>query len=192
VWSEYLRRRQMRLVIAKAFLFGVLVFFVIDAAVVVYVVYILQHNLSYFASHSEFNPYFGASVVLGVATSVASYFPLRKRTETRIRELSDLIDKLMSPAGQEEASNALAATRKMLEALPEIAKPRYQDALVLGLIAFLLVTMTPLAAVGLFVGLAVFLYFRYEAKRTYERELASLDNQRKVFEEKMDSFAQTL
>jgi hypothetical protein len=182
----------MRLVIAKAFLFGVLVFFVIDAVVVAYVVYVLQHNLSYFASHSEFNPYFGASVVLGVATSVASYFPLRKRTETRIRELSDLIDQLKSPAGHEEASNALLATRKMLEALPEIAKPRYQDALVLGLIAFLVVTLTPLAAVGLFVGLAVFLYFRYEAKRTYERELASLDNQRKTFEEKMDSFAQTL
>jgi len=191
-WSEYIRRRERRLVLARSLIFGGLVFFVLTSVVVAYLV--SQYDWAYFVAHrDQYVPYFGLSILLGMATLVASYIVLRRRTESKFRELSDLIGQLKADKeGHEEAWKALAATRKMLEVLPEVARPRTTDALVYGLIAFVLAAVVAKAPIGLLAGIAVFLYFRYEGRRTYETELSRLEEQRKVFEERMQSFAQSL
>ena len=191
-WSDYIRRREQHLVLAKSFLYGGLVFFVMVSALVAYVV--SEYDLAYFIAHRDaFTPYFETSLILGLATLLGSYFILGRRTRSRIGELSDLVDQLKGgKEGHEEAWKALAATKKMLEVLPEVARPRSQDALVFGLIAFVIATILARAPIGVLVALAVFLYFRYEGRRTYETELSRLEEQRKIFEEKMQTFAQTL
>ena len=59
-------------------------------------------------------------------------------------------------------------------------------------LTFLIAFFASYTLEGIFVALAVFLYFRWEGRKNYERELAKLEEQRKVFEEKMQSFAQSL
>ncbi len=191
-WSEYIQRREMRLRVAKAFLYGGLVFFVMAAGLAAYVV--SQYSQPYFLSHIyDYSSYWASSILLGVITIVGSFVVLRRRSLMRFKELSGLFDQISSSkGGHEEASNALAATRKMLEVLPEIARPRYEEPLAYAALASLIATLASFAAVGLFVAVAVFLYFRWEGRRNYEKELARLEEQRKVFEEKMQSFVQTL
>lgn len=191
-WSDHIRRRERRLVVAKAFLYGGLVFFALVSAVVAYVA--SEYDFTYFVSHRDsFVPYFEVSILLGVATLAASYLVLRRRAESKFGELSQIMDQLKEgEGGHGEAWRALAATRKMLDVLPEIARPRSQDALVYGLLAFALSAIVARAVIGIAVGLVIFLYFRYEGRRTYETELSRLEAQKKIFEERMQSFASTL
>lgn len=191
-WSEYLRRRGKHLAVAKALVYGGVVFFVLVSAMVAYVA--SEHDLAYFVTHrDDFVPYFGASIVIGLGTVMASYFVLNRRTVAKVGELSGLVEELKgAKGGHEEAWRALAATKKMLDVLPEIARPKSQDALVYALVAFALSTAVATAPIGIIVGLVVFLYFRHEAVRTYETELSRLEEQRKIFEQKMQSFAQSL
>ena len=191
-WSEYLMRRERRLVVAKSLVYGGVVFFVLVAAVIAYAV--SQYDITGLLAHKgDFVPYFEAAVFTGVATVVASLVVLNRRTEPKLKEVSELVEQLKAgPGGHEEAWKALAATRKMLDILPEIARPKTQDALVYGLLSFVLAAIVARAPIGIAVGLAVFLYFRYEGQKTYQTELSRLEEQRKIFEEKMQSFAQTL
>lgn len=191
-WSQHIERRGKHLALAKAFLYGGLVFFVLTSALVAYVS--SEYDFSYFIIHRDlFVPYFEASILLGLGTLAASYIVLGRRTESRVGELSELVEQLKgSKGGHEEAWSALAATKKMLDVLPEIARPKSQDALVFGLIGFVVTAIFARATVGILVGLAVFLYFRYEGMKTYQTELTRLEEQRKIFEEKLQSFAQTL
>lgn len=191
-WSEAIRRKERRLVLARSFIYAGLIFFVLTSALVAYLVSL--YDWDYFVLHRGlFTPYFEAIAILGVGTLVVSYFVLSRRTETKFRELSDLISQLKpGKDGYEEAWKALAATKKMLDVLPEIARPKTQDALIYGLVAFVLGAIVARATFGLIVGVAVYLYFRYEGRKTYEFELSRLDEQRRIFEERMQSFAQSL
>lgn len=191
-WSRYIKRREKRLVLAKSFLYGGLVFFALVSALVAYVA--SENDFAYFIAHrEEFVPYFEASILLGLATLALSHFILSRRVEFKVRDLSELVDQLKEGSeGHEEAWRALASTKKMLDVLPEIARPRTQDALVYGLVAFAMAAVIARAPAGLLVGLAVFLYFRHEGMRTYQTELSRLEEQRRIFEEKMRSFAETL
>ncbi len=191
-WSDYLRRRERHLVIAKSLVYGGLIFFLLVAAVISYVA--SEYDIAYFVAHKEqFVPYFEVAILIGVGTVVASLAILNRRTESRMREVSELVNQLKGGAGgHEEAWKALAATRKMLDALPEIARPRTQDALIYGLLSFVLVAIVARPVVGVAVALVIFLYFRYEGTKTYQTELSRLEEQRKVFEEKMQVFTQSL
>lgn len=191
-WSDNLKRKEKHLVIAKSLVYGGVVFFALISTIVAYVV--SQYDWTYFVVHQDdFAPYFQISIVAGIVTLVGSYLILNKRTESKVRELSDLVNQLKAgKAGHEEAWNALAATKKMLDILPEIARPKSQDALVYGLIGFAIAGIVARATVGILVGLAVFLYFRYEGRKTYETELSRLEEQRRVFEAKMQSFTESL
>jgi len=95
-------------------------------------------------------------------------------------------------AGEGISETALSLTDKIFTLLPEMARKRDQDSLLFGVAAFVFALFGGNFAVAILVGVIVWLYFRYEFRRTYEQEISKFGEQKRVFEQRKKDFIESL
>jgi hypothetical protein len=140
-----------------------------------------------------------ASLLLaGGICGVVAYVFLGRRENPKLRELSELIARTKATRGtgdggaQGITGSALLETEKILELLPQLVRTRNQDSLLFGLVAFVVASILARPPIGILVGVIVWLYFRYETNRTYDRQLAKIEEQRRIFELRKEEFLRNL
>lgn len=202
-WMRRLRKRERRVRLASAFLTGFLVFAGLEAIFIGFVVAI--HSPAYFTvfigKGSLVLALAGPAALAGLASGTATYFFLKRSHETRLNELSSLITQMnteqkLDNESQVITDKALSFADKVITLLPEIVRKRNQDSLLFGIVAFIITAIvarsTWTAPVAIVVGAMVWLYFRYETGKTYEREISKFEEQRRVFEQRKKDFLETL
>lgn len=127
---------------------------------------------------------------------------MRRRHESELKELSSLINEMkkrMAEAQQSPGSGrgfteeALSLAEKIMTLLPELVRKRNQDSFLFGIVAFIFtVTLSGNLAVGILVGVIVWLYFRYETRKTYDKEISKFEDQKRIFELRKSEFLESL
>ncbi|MDG6994732.1 MAG: hypothetical protein JRN52_02320 [Nitrososphaerota archaeon] len=128
-----------------------------------------------------------------IAGSVISYFVLARRKNSHLEELSNIVGQLKSRKTEATTEGALSMTDKIITILPELERRRTEDSLLYGILAFIVsLVISRFAPLALIVGVAVWLFFRYELRRTYERTVAKFEEQKLVFEQRKKDFMESL
>ena len=105
------------------------------------------------------------------------------------------------PAGKESSAtegegiteNALFLADKILNLLPGLVRRRNQDSILYGIVAFILAGLIGRnAAIAILVGAIVWVYFRYETRKSYDKEIAKIEEQKRVLEQRKQEFLETL
>ena len=196
--------------LASSFLTTFLVFFVVGLTGIGYL--ILRNGWLYlttlFVQRSTvlYSVLETAGLVALIAGFV-TYFLLRRRHNARLRELTNLTremkEKLAAQdknpssgaSGEREGitADALSVAEKIVTLLPELVRKRDQDSLLFGAVGFLITLLFGgNLAVAVLVGVIVWLYFRYETRKTYDQEISKLETQKEIFEQRKKDFLETL
>ncbi|MFI5450491.1 MAG: hypothetical protein ACHQ03_12085 [Candidatus Bathyarchaeia archaeon] len=201
-WLGRLRRRELRVRLASSFLTACLVFLAAGIAfLVVAVIYFGAFGgLSNFFRQSSLDSVIASSIFLvGVISGFATYFLLRRKHEARLKELSSLIiemkkiDQEQAENGEAITENALYLADKIMTLLPELVRKRNQDSILFGAVALILADVIGNNfPVAILVGVLVWLYFRYETRKTYEREISKFEEQKRVFDQRKQDFMETM
>jgi hypothetical protein len=102
----------------------------------------------------------------------------RRQKGFKFAELGLLLDKIKEHGASTE--DGLRLMDAMHQAAVTVRKRRLDSALEYGIAAFILVSLVGLnAGFGALAGVVVYLYFRFEAVREYEREDAKYENSKK-------------
>jgi hypothetical protein len=110
---------------------------------------------------------FLAAVVIGVGASLTTYI-IRHRRGFKFEELGVLLNKMK--AGGASAEDGLHLMDAMHQAAAAVKKRRLDSAFEYGVVAFALVALIGSnAGIGALGGVIVYLYFRFEALREYEK-----------------------
>jgi len=209
-WLGRIRTRELRVRLASSFLTTVLGF--VALIVVVLGSFVVQHGLQYFSVLIQQDVALVGGVTLllflgAVMSGIVGYYLLKKNDEARLKELSSLVaqmKKKMVEEGQQEKSsspaagegiteNALFLADKILNLLPGLVRRRSQDAILYGMVAFILAGIIGQnLAVAILVGVIVWLYFRYETGKSYDQEIAKIEEQKRVLEQRKQEFLETL
>lgn len=120
---------------------------------------------------SAFIPYllaaFLSSIAIGVGAGFATYL-IRRRRAFKFAELGVLVGKMKQ--GGASSEDGLHLMDAMHQAAFAVRKRRLTSALEYGILGFAIVTIFGLnPGLGALAGVIVYLYFRYEALREYER-----------------------
>ena len=140
----------------------------------------------------------GPPLITGVASGVITYLLLKRRHKMRLEELSSLIAEMENTNEQSAISHgiiedAIRLADKTTTLLPQLVRRRHQDSILFGVVAFLVSDIiTRSVPVAVLIGAIVWLYFRYENSRSYEREISRLELQRRAFEERRNNLMETL
>jgi ABC-type multidrug transport system fused ATPase/permease subunit len=111
---------------------------------------------------------FLVAVAIGVAAGIAMYAARRKRG-FKFAELGDLLNKMRE--GRASSEDGLRLVDTMHEAALTARKQRLDSAFEYGVAAFILVSVVGLnAGFGALAGVVVYLYFRFESLREFEKE----------------------
>jgi hypothetical protein len=208
-WLRQIRTRQKRVRLVSSFLTGILVFFgiLIVAAATIFIGSGAYLNQTTFATvfqqyQNEFFEFVGAAFLLAPISAIVTYVLLRRIHEIQLRELSSLtaqlkkieVDHLQTTngGGQGFTENALSLADKILNLLPGIVRKRNQDSLLYGVAAFVLSLVSGNLGAAILVGVIVWVYFRYETRKTYEREVSKFEEQKRAFEQRKKDFMDTL
>jgi ABC-type multidrug transport system fused ATPase/permease subunit len=121
---------------------------------------------------------FLASIVIAVGAGIVTYL-FRRRRAFKFAELGELVAKMkQSGASSEEGLHLMDA---MHQAAFAVRKRRLTSAFEYGVLAFAIVTILGLnAGIGALAGVIVYLYFRYEALREYERGEERYENSKRA------------
>jgi hypothetical protein len=193
--------------LASAFLTGFLVFLV--SAAFSFIVTQSAHFVETNSTHLQIQflqspnlafALVGASALAGLAAGTVTYLFLKRRHEARLRELSTLTREMRNEAQQANVAsshgvtdNALSLLDKIMMILPEIVRKRNQDSLLFGVVAFLVAAIVVHSLeISVVVGAMIWLYFRYETRKTYQREIRKLEEQGRVFEQRKKELVETL
>jgi hypothetical protein len=200
-WLGRLRTRESRVRLASSFLTTILVFLVVGGGLAGFL--FSQGQLSTLLQHPTLaSSVAGAILLSGLAGGIATYFLMKRRHEAQLKELSSLITEMKKKMEEEQKANgnggegitedALSLADKIVTLLPEMVRKRNQDSLLFGVVAFILALFTGNFAVAVLIGVIVWLYFRYEFGKTYEKEISKLEEQKKIFEQRKKDFIETL
>jgi uncharacterized membrane protein YobD (UPF0266 family) len=120
---------------------------------------------------------FLASIAIAAGAGVVTYI-VRRRRAFKFAELGVLVAKMKQGASSEDGLHLMDA---MHQAAVAVRKRRLDTALEYGILAFAIVTILGLnAGIGAVAGVIVYLYFRYEALREYERGEERYENSKKA------------
>jgi hypothetical protein len=120
---------------------------------------------------------FLASLVIAAAAGITTYL-IRRRRGFKFAELGVMLNKMkQGGATSEDGLHLMDAVRQA----SLVAKKRKMDsAFKYGVVAFAIVALIGLnAAIGALAGVIVYLYFRFEALREYEREEMRYEDSKK-------------
>jgi hypothetical protein len=201
-WLSFLARRQKRVRLAQAFLTAVSV--CVGSIAIVLAIVLEQDSLTFFLAHPGTTGIIAVSILsVGGACGAVAYVLLGRKENPKLRELSDLIARTKARRGaggegeeviyaQEITGSALLETEKILELLPQLVRTRNQDSLLFGMVAFVVAAVLARPPIGILVGVIVWLYFRYETNRTYDRQISKIEEQKKIFEQRKEEFLENL
>jgi ABC-type multidrug transport system fused ATPase/permease subunit len=121
---------------------------------------------------------FLASIAIAVGAGFVTYI-IRRRRGFKFAELGVLVAKVKQ--GGASSEDGLHLMDAMHQAAFVVRKRRLTSALEYGIVAFAIVTIFGLnAGIGALAGVVVYLYFRYEALREYERGEEKYENSKRV------------
>jgi predicted histidine transporter YuiF (NhaC family) len=207
-WLERLRRREFRVRLAGSFLTGSLVLMAVGAAAI----------LSFYLSQGEaIDDFFeqqslafqfslvGAAAAAGLISGILTYFFLKRKHDTRMKDLSSLITEMKKKTNEQQKNNAnvgggegitkeaLSLAEKIVTLLPELVRKRKHDSLLFGAVAFIVTNVViSNLVVAIIVGVLVWLYVRHRTKKSYEHEMSKYEEQKRVFEQRKKDFIDTL
>jgi hypothetical protein len=220
-WLKRIKRRQLEVRLASAFLVLILIFFatlILDAAVLVFSAHLIGSTNA--SMSNNFNSYIqqhpsalfrlvGPAFLTAPVSALVTYFLLRWKHNRQLKELSSLTKQMKKRLDMEAPQqikstttvsddgiidDAFSLTDKLLTLLPAVAlRKRSLDSLLFGMVAFIFGTiLSGNVAVAIVVGVVVWLYFRYETSRSYERDLARFEEQKRFYEQRKQDFIATL
>jgi uncharacterized membrane protein (DUF106 family) len=208
-WLERLRRREFRVRLAGSFLTGSLVLMAVGAAAI----------LGFYLSQGEERDDFfeqqslafqfsllGSAAAAGLISGILTYFFLKRKHDTRMKDLSSLITEMKKKTNEQQQKNnanvgggegitkeALSLAEKIVTLLPELVRKRKHDSLLFGTVAFIVTNFViSNLVVAIIVGVLVWLYVRHRTRKSYEHEMSKYEEQKRVFEQRKKDFIDTL
>jgi len=210
-WLSSVQKRESRVRLVSSFLTTSLVFVAVGLGLAAYYFSQGQLNFHDFSQNQvTINQKFlifslGISApVTGFASGIATYFLLKRKHNEELKGLSSMVSEMKNKMGQQQyerqtnggegiAADALTLADKIMALLPELVRKRNQDALLFGAVAFIIANIVGHnAGAAVIVGVIVWLFFRYEARKAREREITRLEDQKKVFEQRKKDFLDSL
>jgi uncharacterized membrane protein (DUF106 family) len=209
-WLERLRRREFRVRLAGSFLTGSLVLMAVGAAAILgfYLSQGEEIDDDFFEQQSlafQFS-LLGAAAAAGLISGILTYFFLKRKHDTRMKDLSSLITEMKKKTNEQQqkknanvgggegiTKEALSLAEKIVTLLPELVRTRKHDSLLFGAVAFIVTNFViSNLVVAIIVGVLVWLYVRHRTKKSYEHEMSKYEEQKRVFEQRKKDFIDTL
>jgi hypothetical protein len=173
-YYNYLKGKHVHETRLDTIIVGLVVWFASFVVLGVGVVYTIKGSMAvdYLAGA------FLGSIVIGAVGGLVTFL-VRRRRGFKFAELGVLIQKMKSESASSE--DGLRLMDSMHQVAAAVKKRRLDSALEYGLIAFAVVALVGLnAGIGALAGVIVYLYFRYEALREYERGEERYENSKKM------------
>ena len=208
-WLERLRRREFQVRLAGSFLTGSLVLMAVGAAAILGFYLSQGEEIDDFFEQQSLAFQFslvGAAAAAGLISGILTYFFLKRKHDTRMKDLSSLITEMKKKTNEQQQNNAnvvgggegitkeaLSLAEKIVTLLPELVRKRKHDSLLFGAVAFIVTNIViSNLVVAIIVGVLVWLYFRQRTKKSYEHEMSKYEEQKRVFEQRKKDFVDTL
>ena len=208
-WLESLRRREFRVRLAGSFLTGSLVLMAVGAAAILGFYLSQGEEIDDFFEQQSLAFQFsllGAAAAAGLISGILTYFFLKRKHDTRMKDLSSLITEMKKKTNEQQQNNAnvvgggegitkeaLSLAEKIVTLLPELVRKRKHDSLLFGAVAFIVTNVViSNLVVAIIVGVLVWLYVRHRTKKSYEHEMSKYEEQKRVFEQRKKDFIDTL
>ena len=208
-WLERLRRREFRVRLAGSFLTGSLVLMAVGAAAILGFYPSQGEGIDDFFEQQSLAFQFslvGAAAAAGLISGILTYFFLKRKHDTRMKDLSSLITEMKKKTNEQQQNNAnvvgggegitkeaLSLAEKIVTLLPELVRKRKHDSLLFGAVAFIVTNVVVSnLVVAIIVGVLVWLYVRHRTKKSYEHEMSKYEEQKRVFEQRKRDFIDTL
>jgi predicted histidine transporter YuiF (NhaC family) len=206
-WLERLRRREFRVRLAGSFLTGSLVLMAVGAAAIVGFYLSQGEEIDDFFEQQSLAFQFslvGAAAIAGLISGILTYFFLKRKHDTRMKDLSSLITEMKKKTNEQQSNanvgggegitkEALSLAEKIVTLLPELVRKRKHDSLLFGAVAFIVTNVVVSnLVVAVIVGVLVWLYVRHRTKKSYEHEMSKYEEQKRVFEQRKKDFIDTL
>jgi ABC-type branched-subunit amino acid transport system permease subunit len=208
-WLERLRRREFRVRLAGSFLTGSLVLMAVGAAAILGFYLSQGEEIDDFFEQQSLAFQFsllGAAAAAGLISGILTYFFLKRKHDTRMKDLSSLITEMKKKTNEQQQNNAnvvgggkgitkeaLSLAEKIVTLLPELVRKRKHDSLLFGAVAFIVTNFViSNLIVAIIVGVLVWLYVRHRTKKSYEHEMSKYEEQKRVFEQRKKDFIDTL
>lgn len=208
-WLERLRRREFRVRLAGSFLTGSLVLMAVGAAAILGFYLSQGEEIDDFFEQQSLAFQFslvGAAAAAGLISGILTYFFLKRKHDTRMKDLSSLITEMKKKTNEQQQNNAnvvgggegitkeaLSLAEKIVTLLPELVRKRKHDSLLFGAVAFIITNVVVSnLVVAIIVGVLVWLYVRHRTKKSYEHEMSKYEEQKRVFEQRKKDFIDTL
>ena len=208
-WLERLRRREFRVRLAGSFLTGSLVLMAVGAAAILGFYLSQGEEIDDFFEQQSLAFQFslvGAAAAAGLISGILTYFFLKRKHDTRMKDLSSLITEMKKKTNEQQQNNAnvvgggegitkeaLSLAEKIVTLLPELVRKRKHDSLLFGAVAFVVTNVViSNLVVAIIVGVLVWLYVRHRTKKSYEHEMSKYEEQKRVFEQRKKDFIDTL
>jgi ABC-type branched-subunit amino acid transport system permease subunit len=208
-WLERLRRREFRVRLAGSFLTGSLVLMAVGAAAILGFYLSQGEEIDDFFEQQSLAFQFsllGAAAAAGLISGILTYFFLKRKHDTRMKDLSSLITEMKKKTNEQQQNNAnvvgggegitkeaLSLAEKIVTLLPELVRKRKHDSLLFGAVAFIITNVViSNLVVAVIVGVLVWLYVRHRTKKSYEHEMSKYEEQKRVFEQRKKDFIDTL
>jgi uncharacterized membrane protein (DUF106 family) len=149
----------------------------------------------------------GAAAAAGLISGILTYFFLKRKHDTRMKDLSSLITEMKKKTNEQQQKNnanvvgggegitkeALSLAEKIVTLLPELVRKRKHDSLLFGAVAFIVTNVVVSnLVVAIIVGVLVWLYVRHRTKKSYDNEMSKYEEQKRVFEQRKRDFIDTL
>lgn len=206
-WLERLRRREFRVRLAGSFLTGSLVLMAVGAAAILGFYLSQGEEIDDFFEQQSLAFQFslvGAAAAAGLISGILTYFFLKRKHDTRMKDLSSLITEMKKKTNEQQSNanvgggegitkEALSLAEKIVTLLPELVRKRKHDSLLFGAVAFIVTNVVVSnLVVAVIVGVLVWLYVRHRTKKSYEHEMSKYEEQKRVFEQRKKDFIDTL
>jgi uncharacterized membrane protein (DUF106 family) len=210
-WLERLRRREFRVRLAGSFLTGSLVLMAVGAAAILgfYLSQGDEIDDDFFEQQSLAFQFalLGAAAAAGLISGIITYFFLKRKHNTRMKDLSFLLTEMKKKTKEQQQDNnanvigggegitkeALSLAEKIVTLLPELVRMRKHDSLLFGAVAFIVTNFViNNLVVAIIVGVLVWLFVRHRTKKSYEHEMSKYEEQKRVFEQRKKDFIDTL
>ncbi len=195
-WLVKLRRRRKQVKLAGAILTTLLVFV---GSVAVALGYILsEYSIGFFIQHRViFLIVLLAAGIIAIFSGVASYMVQGRKQDKSLDELASLISQIKKELQNAQNQGPISAdmlplAEKILALVPEVVRKRNQDSFLFGILAFVITIIPAKLPFAILIGVLVWLYFRYEMNKDYDREIARFQEQKQLFERRKNEFMQTL
>jgi uncharacterized membrane-anchored protein YhcB (DUF1043 family) len=198
-WLGRLRTRQFRVRLATSFLTAV-TSLLLTLIIGVVALVIRAGNINILPVDVRYLVALGViGLVVMLSVGFLTYFLMKRKHEVQLKEISYLLNQMKQRLGQTSSSGpgiaveALSLADKILNLLPEVVRKRSQDSLLFGFLAFVVASIIAHnPGIGILVGAIVWIYFRYETNKTYDQEIAKLEEQKRIFEQRKQEFMESL